>query len=65
MIHPFREGNGRTQRLFLSQLVDFNGYSIDFSNADTDEMMIATIQAANGITDFLRDFFVKSIKPKK
>ena len=52
MIHPFREGNGRTQRLFLSQLVDFNGYSIDFSFAVTDEMMIATIQAANGITDF-------------
>lgn len=30
MLHPFREGNGRTQRAFISQLVKLNGYIIDF-----------------------------------
>ena len=30
MIHPFREGNGRTQRIFISQLIRFNNYDIDF-----------------------------------
>lgn len=61
MIHPFREGNGRTQRLFLSQLIQLNGYSIDFSEIDTDELMIATIQSANGVTDYLKEIFHSAI----
>lgn len=62
MIHPFREGNGRTQRLFLTQLINLNNYIIDFSEIDTDELMIATIQAANGVTDYLKDIFKNAIK---
>ena len=62
MIHPFREGNGRTQRLFLSQLISLNNYTIDFSDIDTDELMIATIQASNGVTDNLKNVFKNSIK---
>ena len=62
MIHPFREGNGRTQRLFLTQLINLNNYSIDFSEIYTDELMIATIQAANGVTDYLKDIFKNAIK---
>lgn len=57
MLHPFREGNGRTQRVFISQLIRKNGYDIDFSKIDGDELIIATIQAANGVTDFLKDIF--------
>lgn len=30
IIHPFREGNGRTERIFISYLIRFNGYDIDF-----------------------------------
>ena len=33
-IHPFREGNGRVQRLFISQLADKAGYSLDYSALD-------------------------------
>jgi cell filamentation protein len=33
-IHPFREGNGRTQRLFTSQLAEHAGYSLDYSALD-------------------------------
>lgn len=57
MLHPFREGNGRTQRVFITQLIQFNGYSINFDRIDTDELMMATIQAANGITDNLKNIF--------
>ena len=30
-LHPFREGNGRTQREFIRQLCIKNGYAIDYS----------------------------------
>lgn len=61
MLHPFREGNGRTQRVFLQQLIRKNGYEINFSDFDSDLLMIATIQAANGIRDNLIDLFRENI----
>ena len=61
MLHPFREGNGRTQRVFLTQLIRHSGHNINFSTIDTDELMIATIQSANGIVDYLRNLFKESI----
>jgi cell filamentation protein len=30
-IHPFREGNGRTQRIFLQELAQDAGHGLDFS----------------------------------
>ena len=60
-IHPFREGNGRTQRLFLTQLIRYNGFDIDFSTIDTDELMIATIQVTNGVKDNIVKIFHESI----
>lgn len=42
-IHPFREGNGRTQRVFITQLIRYNGYEINFSEINTDYLMLATI----------------------
>lgn len=64
MLHPFREGNGRVQRAFISQLIRFNGYDINFNDIDTDELMIATIQAANGVTDNLKAIFTGAIVPQ-
>ena len=60
-IHPFREGNGRTQRVFITQLVRYNECDINFSDVNTDELMIATIHASQGVTDYLRDLFYRSI----
>ena len=60
-IHPFREGNGRTQRIYFAQLIRHYGYDINFADVDTDELMIATIQASSGVMDFLVEFFEKSI----
>lgn len=60
-LHPFREGNGRTQRVFLSQLARHAGYVIDFARVDPDDLMIATIQAAGGVDDFLKELFGEMI----
>lgn len=30
LIHPFREGNGRTQRIFISQLIRFMAMTLIF-----------------------------------
>ncbi len=64
-LHPFREGNGRTQRTFLTQLIRYVGYNIDWSAMDTDLLMIATIQAANGVTDLLRRVLSEGITKNK
>lgn len=40
-VHPFREGNGRVQRLFSSQLALNAGYFIDFESVGQDQMYIA------------------------
>lgn len=61
-LHPFREGNGRTQRIFISKLIKFNGYEFNFSNINPDLLMIATIKAANGVTDDLYNIFNNEIK---
>ena len=64
-LHPFREGNGRTQRLFLSQLVQNAGYTLNFSDMDGDLLMIATIQAAQGVTDLLKQLLGEAVKPQE
>jgi len=61
ILHPFREGNGRTQRIFFIQLIRQAGYDIDFSELNSEFMMISTIQAANGIMDNLIKFFDENI----
>ena len=61
MLHPFREGNGRTERIFIAQLIRINGYDIDFSEIDSDYLIIATIQAAQGVTDNLIKIFSEHI----
>ena len=62
LLHPFREGNGRTQRIFISKLIEYNGYQFEFSNIDPDALMTATIHAANGVTDHLYALFQKELK---
>ena len=62
-LHPFREGNGRTQRVFLSQLALNAGYEMNFADMDTDELMVATIQAANGVDTYLKDVLREIITP--
>lgn len=57
MLHPFREGNGRTLRLFITLLVRNAGYTLNFSDCDSDLLMIATIKAAQGDISLLKEVF--------
>ncbi len=61
-LHPFREGNGRIQRLFVSMLLNNIGKKIDFTKIDKDVFMIATIKSAAGDTFMLKDIFREIIK---
>lgn len=47
-LHPFREGNGRTIRLFLILLADKAGYLLDYSQVSSEELINADIQAFQG-----------------
>lgn len=42
VLHPFREGNGRTQRLFIEYLASVAGCRVDFSSVSSEEMLIAS-----------------------
>lgn len=46
-IHPFREGNGRTQRMFIECLALKNGFSLDFAKISNEEMLEASVQTFN------------------
>ena len=61
-LHPFREGNGRAQRAFITQLIRAADYDIQFSEIDTDLLMLATMQAAQGVTDNLKAIFQEAIE---
>ena len=60
--HPFREGNGRTQRVFLTQLAGQAGYQLDFACVDKDELMIATIYAVQGVEEPLKKLFARIVQ---
>jgi fic family protein len=47
-LHPFREGNGRTQRIFLKDLAESIGYKLDLSLTDKERMRAACIDAMSG-----------------
>jgi cell filamentation protein len=44
-IHPFREGNGRTQRLLIDQLALHNGYAIEWAAMSKSAMVEACREA--------------------
>lgn len=62
ILHPFREGNGRTQRVFFSQWIQHIGFRLDLTAVDPDEFIFATIQAAQGVMDQLVDCFDRAIQ---
>jgi len=47
-LHPFREGNGRTQRAFLSQVARDAGYRLRWEHIDRDANIDAARAAADG-----------------
>lgn len=52
MLHPFREGNGRTQRVYIEHLCKNNGrFEIHFSRCSREEMLQASIDSS--ICDYI------------
>ena len=47
-IHPFREGNGRTQVTFLPLLADRAGHRLDLDRLDPDKTLRAMIKSFSG-----------------
>jgi cell filamentation protein len=47
-VHPFREGNGRTQRAFLGQLAAEADWQLAWSRLDAEENIAASIASLNG-----------------
>ena len=62
VIHPFREGNGRSQRLWIEYLAEENGYSVDFSEVTDEEMIQASAEAFACQYDCMNQLFQRITK---
>ena len=59
-MHPFREGNGRTQRVSLEALADEAGHKLDFSVVSRERMIQASIAGnENGDPTMMRRLFTE------
>lgn len=56
-LHPFREGNGRSQRLFIESLAKINGINLDLTNVSKMDMIIASHESINGDYKKLKNIF--------
>lgn len=56
-LHPFREGNGRSQRIFIESLAKINGINLDLTNVSKIEMIIASHESINGDYNKLKEIF--------
>lgn len=62
-MHPFREGNGRTQRILIEDLARVAGYDISFHNVSKDEMIEASIASHKCDYRKMMEIFTKIISP--
>jgi len=63
MIHPFREGNGRVQRLFFEYLASINGYLLDWRDVSKEEWIQANIDGVFIGNDKLEAIFTRILQP--
>ncbi len=62
--HPFREGNGRTQRVFLRELARQAGHELDFSVVSRERMIQSSIAAnEQGDPTMMRRMFTEISDP--
>jgi cell filamentation protein len=53
-VHPFREGNGRAQRLFIGLLAQEHGFEIRWDRMTAPEMVAASIASFDGDSEPLK-----------
>ena len=56
-LHPFREVNGRSQRIFIESLAKINGIYLDLTNVSKEDMIIASHDSINGNYKKLKRMF--------
>ena len=56
-LHPFREGNGRSQREFIEELAKINGIDLNLTTVSKDDMIIASHDSINGHYEKLFEIF--------
>jgi len=61
ILHPFREGNGRVQRLFMEYVAKEAGYVLSFKEVTEHEMLKASIKGAKGNLFYMEELFKKSL----
>ena len=59
-LHAFREGNGRSQRIFIESLARINGIYLDLTNVSKMDMIVASHESINGDYKKLKDMFKKN-----
>lgn len=64
-LHPFREGNGRTQREFINHLCANCGYTVAWENAQPDELLKRTIIAHMDSDKPLAELIGQNLKPRR
>lgn len=62
-LHPFREGNGRTQRAFIRHLAHANGYHLAWEKVKSAEMRDASIAAFHHGPEQLAALIRNHLKP--
>ena len=61
-LHPFREGNGRVQRIFISQLSQSAGYQLDYSDLEQEQIYQAMELAFNGDESILANLILERLE---
>jgi cell filamentation protein len=63
VLHPFREGNGRAQRIFIEYLAQYAGFDVDFSPIGGKEMIEASALSFAKEYDMMLDMFKRITSP--
>ena len=63
-IHPFREGNGRVQRLFIRELASRVGYLDNFDGITPEEMIQASDKTFHYDYEMMEELIARVIKSK-
>lgn len=61
MLHPFREGNGRVQRLLFEHIALSAGYELSWEDVNQDEWITANIDGVDVIYDSMADIFKRIV----
>jgi len=61
IIHPFREGNGRSQRILFEHIIVNCGYKISWANVNKEEWIKANINSVHCDYSVLKAIFSRCI----